>query len=537
MHIPSIRTFYQKCEDERKWFLSRAREAAELTLPYLIPPEGHTDSTTYPTPFQGMGARGVNNLSSKLLLALLPPNAPFFRLVVDYYAMAGEGVQVDEVKVEIEQTLGQVERSVQAEFEASNIRTIVFEALKHLIVSGNSLLFVPDDNNIRVYGLDSYVAKRDPSGTVLAVATKESISPDILDDDVKAFVLGSEYNSPDESGTSYPTGNTNFIDLYTCVHRDRNRWAVFQEINGVEVPGTRGTYPLDKSPYIPLRFTRIDGESYGRGFIEEYLGDLRSLEALTQAIVEGSAAAAKMLFLVNPNGTTRLKTLAQSSNGAIVQGNADDVSVLQVNKFNDFKVAYDVIGMVKERLSFAFLMNTAIQRQAERVTAEEIRYMAQELEDVMGGVYSVLSQEFQLPLVNRVMDKMQKKKRLPKIPKKLVKPTIVTGLEALGRGHDLNKLDVFVRGAAEILGPEFPTYVRMSDYLKRRATSIGIDTAGLIKTEEEIMAEKQQAMQQQAMQQAIGPGVNALGGMAKETAKTMTQEAQQQQPTGEPPPQ
>jgi len=278
---------------------------------------------------------------------------------------------------------------------------------------------------------------------------------------------------------------------------------------------------------MPLRFTRIDGEHYGRGFIEEYLGDLRSLESLTQAIVEGSAAAAKMLFLVNPNGTTRQRVLAESANGAIVQGNADDVSVLQVNKFNDFRVAYDVIGMLKERLSASFLMNSAVQRDAERVTAEEIRFMAQELEDVLGGVYSILSQEFQLPLVNRVMDKMQKKRRLPKIPKKLVKPTIVTGLEALGRGHDLNKLDMFVQGAVQLLGPEFPTYVNMSDYLKRRATSIGIDTEGLVRTEEEIQLEKQQAMQAQMMQQAVGPGVSALGGVAKEAT---SQAAQQQQP-------
>ena len=235
-----------------------------------------------------------------------------------------------------------------------------------------------------------------------------------------------------------------------------------------------------------------------------------------------------MLFLVNPNGTTRQRVLAESSNGAIVQGNADDVSVLQVQKFNDFRVAYDVIGMLKERLSASFLMNSAVQRDAERVTAEEIRFMAQELEDVLGGVYSILSQEFQLPLVNRVMDKMQKKRRLPKIPKKLVKPTIVTGLEALGRGHDLNKLDMFVQGAVQLLGPEFPTYVNMSDYLKRRATSIGIDTEGLVRTEEEIQLEKQQAMQAQMMQQAVGPGVSALGGVAKEATGQMAQ--QQEQP-------
>ena len=62
----------------------------------------------------------------------------------------------------------------------------------------------------------------------------------------------------------------------------------------------------------------IDGEDYGRGFIEEYLGDLRSLEALTQSIVPGSAASAKVLFLVRPNGTTKTANLAKAPNGAFL---------------------------------------------------------------------------------------------------------------------------------------------------------------------------------------------------------------------------
>jgi len=519
MKMDSIRSFYKNCSEERLNFLNRAREASELTIPYLVPPEGHNESTTYPTPFQGMGARGVNNLSSKLLLSLLPPNAPFFRLVVDYYAMSAEGVDVDEVRSEIEKTLGKVERAVQAEFEASNIRIAVFEALKHLIVSGNALLFVPDDEHMRVFGLDSYVCKRDPSGNLLGLATKETVTPDTFSDEVQEFMAASEVAVPTGDGYSNPKG----LDLYTGIYRDSKKWNIYQEVNGVEIPQSRGTYPLDKNPFIPLRFTRIDGEHYGRGFIEEYLGDLRSLESLTQAIVEGSAAAAKMLFLVNPNGTTRLRTLAQSENGAIVQGNAEDVTVLQVQKFNDFRVAYDTINMLKERLGHAFLMNTSVQRNAERVTAEEIRYMAQELEDVLGGVYSVLSQEFQLPLVNRVMAKMQKKRRLPKIPKKLVKPTVVTGLEALGRGHDLNKLDTFVSGAAQILGPEFPTYVNMSEYLKRRATSIGIDDEALVRTQEEIEMQQQQMQQAQAMQSMAGPAAGAIGKVVDSAVKGQQQ--------------
>jgi hypothetical protein len=112
------------------------------------------------------------------------------------------------------------------------------------------------------------------------------------------------------------------------------------------------------------------------------------------------------------------------------------------------------------------------------------------------------------------MDKMSKGKRLPKIPKDIVKPTIVTGVEALGRGNDLNRLDMFLAGANQVVGPQAVTqYLNVSDYFKRRATALGIETEGLIKTEEEI----QQAMQQQQMMEmaqklgapAVGPAINA----------------------------
>ena len=140
--------------------------------------------------------------------------------------------------------------------------------------------------------------------------------------------------------------------------------------------------------------------------------------------------------------------------------------------------------------------------------------LSQELEAALGGLYSLLSQELQLPIVSRLMDKMSRDKRLPKIPKDIVKPTIVTGVEALGRGNDLNRLDIFLAGANQVVGPQAVTqYLNVSDYFKRRATALGIETEGLIKTEEEI----QQAMQQQQMMEmaqklgapAVGPAINA----------------------------
>ena len=53
----------------RQTFLEEAWDAAELTLPFILP-RNATYNQTLPTPYQGVGARGINNLTAKLLLML-----------------------------------------------------------------------------------------------------------------------------------------------------------------------------------------------------------------------------------------------------------------------------------------------------------------------------------------------------------------------------------------------------------------------------------------------------------------------------------
>ncbi len=493
---------YRELESKRLVYLERAREVSKFTIPSLVPPNGITATMKLETPFQGVGARGVNNLASKLLLALLPPNSPFFRLKVEDALLEQLEDSDPGLKTEVENALSRIERSVMTEIETSSDRVAVFEVLKHLLVAGNVLVDMSRPEGMRVFHLDRYVVQRDPMGHILDIVIHETVAPIVLPKAIRKLI-GDRID-----------GNEKTVNLFTMVKRNGNHWTVFQEVKGIVIPGTQGTYPLDRSPFIPLRGNRIDGEDYGRGYVEEYLGDLKSLEGLSRAIVEGSAAAAKVLFLVNPNGTTRAKTLAESPNGAIREGNAEDVTVLQVEKFNDFRIAYEQINKIEERLSYAFLLNSSIQRNAERVTAEEIRFMARELEDALGGLYSILAQEFQLPYVRRKIHQMEKTRKLPALPRESVKPMIITGLEALGRGHDLNKLDVFIGGLAQTLGPEIlAQYLNLEDYIARRATAIGVDTKGLIKTREEIEA-AQQTAQQQAMIAQFGPEVvKQVGGM------------------------
>ena len=294
--------------------------------------------------------------------------------------------------------------------------------------------------------------------------------------------------------------------------------------------GTYGTYPLGKCPWIPLRLIKQDGKHYGRSYVQEYIGDLLSVEGLSQALLEGSIAAAKVLFLVNPNGTTEKQDLEDAPNGAFRDGTANDVTALQLQKYNDFRVALEQANSITERLSFAFLLNSAVQRRGERVTAEEIRYVARELEDSLGGIYSLLAQELQMPLVARVMYVLERQKKLPAFPKDAVAPVIITGMEALGRGNDLAKLELAMSKIA-VLGPEvLRERLNVSDFIERVFTACGVETQGLIPTEAEIAQRQQQAQMQQMMQQGLNPAITQGGQLLKQGMQNGN-EAQQNPPS------
>ena len=504
------KALYLNLETRRFPYLERARDCARLTLPHLMPDEGDKTAYKFPTPYQSVGARGVNNLSSALLLSLLPPNAPFFRFIIDPKAARDLETISPRAKGEAEQTLSNMERMVMKEIEGQNIRVALFEALKQLIVCGNVLLYFPDEGPMRVIRLDRYVVKRDPMGHVRKIVIKENVSPAVLPPEAAAIAKTCMCSHEDT------------VELYTCAHMmPDDKVEVYQEIGGVVLPDSVSTYPLERNPFLALRMHRVDGEDYGRGYVEQYYGDLVSLESLSKSIVEAAAASAKVLFLVNPVGTTRPKKLAQSANGSIIEGNAADVTVLQVAKAADLTVALQTMNTINERLSYAFLLTEASIRNAERVTAEEIRLVTQSIERQLGGIYSLLSQEFQLPLVNRIMDRLTKAKKMPKIDKKMVTPTIVTGIDALGRGNDLNRLDIYLQGIAQILGPGgLQQYVDFREYMNRRAAALGIDTAGLVKSEEQIAQEQQLAMQQQMLMQAGPQAARTLGNIAEDRFRT-----------------
>jgi hypothetical protein len=226
-----------------------------------------------------------------------------------------------------------------------------------------------------------------------------------------------------------------------------------------------------------------------------------------QAMVEGSAAAAKVVFLVSPSATVKPSTLAKAGNGAIIQGRAEDVTAVQVQKQADFASAYQMITQLVQRLSEAFLILTV--RQSERTTAEEIRATQQELNEQLGGIYGNLTAELLRPYLQRKLFTLQRSGDLPKLPKGVVYPTVIAGIEGIGRGQDRESLMMFLSTISQSMGPEMMmTFINPEEAIKRLAAAQGIDTLKLVKTQEERNVEKSQMAAQSAQASLIGQAGN-----------------------------
>ena len=495
----NARQRYDTLTKNRTQFLDVAVQCSKLTLPYLIQnDEGRTTHIKLDTPWQSVGAKCVVTLSAKLMLALLPPQSTFFKFQIRDDKLGTE--LPAEVRSELDLSFSKLERMVMDSIAASSDRVTIHQAIKHLVVGGNALLFMGKDG-IKHYPLNRFVVERDGNGNVIEIVTKEIINRNLLPP-ILQEIERTTPNSPGDDGDPVGARNEEDVDVYTCVKLEGNRWVWHQEAFDKLIPGTQGKAPKDASPWLVLRFNNIDGENYGRGRVEEFLGDFHSLEALSQALVEGSAAAAKVIFTVSPSSSTKPQTIAAAGNGAIVQGKPDDIGVVQVGKTADFATAANMAQQLERRLLEAHLVLNV--RQSERTTAEEVRLTQLELEQQLGGLFSLLTVEFLIPYLNRKLLVLQRTGELPRIPKDIVNPTIVAGINALGRGQDRESLTAFITTIAQTIGPEaMMQYVNPDEVIKRLAAAQGIDVLNLVKSMDDRQQEAQEQQQQAAQMELL----------------------------------
>lgn len=535
---------YALLATEREPYIVRARRCSALTIPSLFRSEGANGTTDQPVPWQSFGAYGVNNLTSKVTLSLFPAGLPFFlhkpaKAVEEDLKRMGLGeAELAEFKTELAKTLSLREGEIVDAIAEDGDNAVQSSGARHQIVGGNYGLQFYDDGKIRGVPFWRFVTKRDSQGNFIEHIILDVLSWETVPDDVRRLAMSAGYNDAltDEQGK--PRKRT--IEVYTHYRlTDSGMWEKHQEAFGLEVPDSRGKLTKDAMDFHHLGWVWMEGEDYARSFCEDYEGDLQTLDGLYQIIQMGAAAMARFVQLVKPGGVTNKKALAEAVNGAILTGNADDVTTVQADKSRDFQFVMSVIQSIEQRLARAFLLNSAVQRGGERVTAEEIRYVARELEDVLGGVYANQVVTWQAPYARLKVAALERSKRITRVPARAVKLQIITGSTALGRAAKVQTIRQFCGDLLAILGPQAAqAYFKANGLIMSLAAAYQLDVDAWVKSPDEIQADQQQQAQG-AMGAQLIPEVARQGGqfLTQTTTANIKAAAQQAQQTPEQVPQ
>jgi Bacteriophage head to tail connecting protein len=414
-------------DGERSPLMFRTERLAALTLPHVCLPLGFNhESTTITYDTGSMGAQAVTFLVNKLGLTLFRPGVPFFRLSPDKdgeKAIAQNGLDINTMAEE----LNKAELAAVKELDRSGQRPKLTQILEHLVVAGNVLMIIEDDY-IRCMGLRHWVVKRNYKGDVQTLIIREEMCADELEDNVLEAIQAVR---PDIA-----TNPDSKVCWYKCIYRRGKYYTMQQWIDDIRLPEQfDGRWPINKCPYRVATWALPDDSNYGFGVVQQYWADLEACSALNEGVTDGGVLALEMRWGVDPSGMTRAEDLNKTANGDFVNARKDDINPIFGGNPQAIAAADNVLQRIERRISAGFLMQHGITRNAERVTAEEVRMQALELETAYGGSYTAVAKDVQEPIANWTL-----KLSGNPLDGTGLQATVITGLDALTRNAELESL-------------------------------------------------------------------------------------------------
>lgn len=502
----TIKERWRLLDAQRETKLERARKCAALTVPSVLPPQGWTEQEQLPQPYSSVGARGVTNMASRILSAMLPLNdTPFFRFDLS------SGIEPDQ---NIWNFLESLSYQVHNKLNSKNLRETIFAALQHLIVAGDVCLIMEDDYNFRLLRLDQYVARRSVEGELKELIYIEYVAKD--NDQPATDMFYQPTLELDRKGY-----DTWFIRL---TKEDDGTWKYRAEDSEGDLKD-EGAYTV--SPYVCLRWSSVAGENYGRSHCEDIIGDLVTLESFTEALIEGTAAGSAFWIGVDPAGITELDDVVGTPNGSFVAAREQDIFTLSPSGTMNPQIQATQNGVetMRREVGNAFLLTGSAIPSGERVTATAVRMIGSELETILGGAFSAIARDLMEPIVRRTVFLMLANQEIdPRLADQfseggILTVEIVTGLQALSRDSDLQKLMQMGEMVRNLPDPAMSLF-RWQEYARALITSIGFDATKWVKTEEEA---KQQAQEIAQFEQ----GIQTQGAMQQGAAQAVTGGLQQ----------
>jgi len=434
MAAPTHKALFDKFQDST--VINRCEQYAQWTLPYLMADVAQVSTSgrvVVERDFQEIGALLVNNLSAKLTQLLFPTQYPFFQASAskEFKAHASKkGVDENALRA----LFAQLEMAANKRLFVNSGYASLILALKHLIVTGNTLIYRDSNTGvITTYGISSFGVRRDGTGELLDCVLREFTTVEALPDALQVALRTAslaKYSRPEQ-----------IVEKYTRIHRvTRNGkigYEVSQQVDSVNV-GEPSWYPKNTCPFMCPTWVLISGEHYGRGMVEDYAGGFARLSSSSEAAALYGIEIMRVVHLVGAGSGGDVDDLAESESGEWVRGDPNNIASHEAGDARKLEVVEASIERVVQRLAKAFMYQGAT-RQAERVTAYELQRDAQEAEYALGGVYSTLSGGIQVPFAYILLSEVSDLAATGLITGDL-QPDVTAGIPALGRSSDVQNI-------------------------------------------------------------------------------------------------
>lgn len=502
----SAEDFYESRKAGRNGPVQLALRLAAISSPSTFPPEDWQAGDPLPQTNQSVNADCLNTLASKIMLGAMPPGLAGWKASPEEHRLDPDFQSDPKLYAQVVYALARRTETHRERMEATQLRSAVTLYYKLLLLTGSALILWTDIDHPVVYNMHHYVVKRDASGVPLVIVLKTNVSRMAADEDVvEAYDALRDADNKSTASDDWDDDIAVYHVQKLVNHRGKRKYLYWQELEGGHVvDGTDALTDFDTPTMYAGGMIPEYGSDWYIPYCADYEGDMMAVENYSAALQDGGAAAARFVTLVDPSGQTDIRDVEEAENLAVIPGREQDVKTLRADKGGDLAVTANECREASRRLGKAFLLYSSVQRNGERVTAEEWKLLATEIEQAMGGLYSSLSQTSQRYFVMRfIMLHEATDKRLGKLPEGLVRVTVVTGIDSLGQSSEEANLREFVTEAgAALQNPALEKYLDMSDYLTRLAAIKNVKAEGLVKGADR-MAQEQADQQNQSMQQTL----------------------------------
>lgn len=479
------------------------KSSVYLNSQVILPNAGSTD----------LPSSAVDNFNSILQKILFPVNRPFFAFDIPQQALIDSGLDETVIQTTMDASvLGMMDL-----LKHKGLYSVLPKIFENTTVIGNALLFMGYKKNDPVTFISpaDFVWRRTASGQCKEIIIREVIAVEDLPEDLQKLLEKEGYVSKEQlADAAFNSYEMRAVQKYTHVKFTETSQEITEYVDGFKV-GETFKKSLKEPIFIPIAPNIPVKTQYGVGKVQNSISSILQVRGATLGYSKLNSLIANLKFEVAYTAVNSIKQIKKArSTDYVPVPEKGSISLMNFGTVNTAPLD-NSLEFAKQEIARKFLMQSLATRNAERVTAEEIRRLSEELTSVHSDLLQAFADQLQEPLVKYALyhlDLTTQEGQNVKDALEQLEVKIITGTSAIDKVSESDNLVAMLSEAAYLgqLPPNISAYLKINNVLQRFAQARGIPAKEIIKSDEEVQAEIQQAQEAEAQKEAASVQAKAL---------------------------